>query len=244
MFLGLAIYVCGGKYLPREETKEKANDRVATENPPASQMKLWLLLLGVGVAATIFRGAYEQIGNTIPLWTDIAVDRSLGRFVIPMTWFQALNPLLVIAMTPPLLLYWKRRAENGRDTPPARRMAIGAFIVAAAYLLLASISTVAGTNRAGWLWLVLFFLIFTVGELHILPTGLGLFARLAPPRLGATTVASWFLAIFTGSMLAGLVGTMWSWTSHGIFFVVLAGFAILAAALLLVLNRPIQALAK
>jgi POT family proton-dependent oligopeptide transporter len=244
MFLGLVIYIRGGKYLPREEAKATVNLGVTAENSQAQQTKLWLLLLGVGIAATIFRGAYEQIGNTLPLWTDIGVDRSLGRFVIPMTWFQALNPLLVIAMTPPLLLYWKRRAENGRDTPPARRMAIGALIVAAAYLLLASISTFAGTNRTGWLWLVLFFVIFTLGELHILPTGLGLFARLAPPRLGATTVASWFLAIFTGSMLAGFVGTLWSWISHGFFFVVLAGFAVLAAALLLVLNRPIKAIAK
>ena len=53
-----------------------------------------------------------------------------------------------------------------------------------------------------------FFLILTFGELYILPTGLGLFARLAPPRLGATTVAAWFLAIFTGSLTAGLVGTL------------------------------------
>ena len=123
-------------------------------------------------------------------------------------------------------------------------LAIGAVIVAGAYLLLASIATLAGTNRVSWIWLFLFFVIFTFGELHILPTGLGLFARLAPPRLGATTVASWFLAIFAGSLLAGFVGTLWSWTSHGSFFALLAGFAILAAALLLLLNRPVQATAK
>jgi len=43
-----------------------------------------------------------------------------------------------------------------------------------------------------------------------LPTGLGLFARLAPVGFGATTVAAWFFAIFTGSLSAGAVGTLWA----------------------------------
>lgn len=239
MFVGLLIYLAGGKYLPAEAPKQATPEPATPENR-SHQGKLWLLLLGVGIAATIFRGAYEQIGNTISLWTDVGVDRALGRFVIPMTWFQSLNPFLVITLTPPLLLYWRRQADAGRDTPPARRMAIGALIVAGAYLLLAAVSTVAGANRASWLWLLLFFFIFTLGELYILPTGLGLFARLAPPRLGATTVAAWFLAIFSGSMLAGVVGTLWSWASHGRFFVLLAGLALVAALLLWLLDRPIR----
>ncbi len=110
-------------------------------------------------------GAYEQVGNTIPLWTDVGVDRALGGFAIPMTWFQALNPLLVITMTPLLLLHWRRQADAGRDTPPARKMAIGALMVAGAYLLLATVSTSVGADRASWLWLFLFFVILTLGEL-------------------------------------------------------------------------------
>ncbi|MBA3833653.1 MAG: peptide MFS transporter [Chthoniobacterales bacterium] len=241
MFGGLAIYVAGRGYLPPEGPKWTASPASVPAEGRGDARKLGLLLLGVGIAATVFRGAYEQVGNTIPLWTDVGVDRALGRFVIPMTWFQALNPLLVITMTPLLLLYWRRRADAGRDTPPARRMAIGALIVAAAYLMLASVSGSIGQARANWLWLVLFFVILTLGELYILPTGLGLFARLAPRRLGATTVAAWFLAIFSGSLLAGAVGTLWSWASHTGFFVLLAGLAAIAAILLWLLDRPIQA---
>ncbi len=239
MFSGLAIYVMGRDYLPAESPKRAVPEPSAAEGR-GHHRKLWLLLLGVGIAATIFRGAYEQVGNTIPLWTDVGVDRALAGFTIPKTWFQALNPLLVVTMTPFLLLHWRRRAEAGRDTSPARKMAIGALIVAGSYLLLATVSTVAGANRASWLWLVLFFVILTLGELFILPTGLGLFARLAPPSLGATTVAAWFLAIFSGSMLAGVVGTLWSRASHGGFFVLLAGLAAIAAVLLWLLDRPIR----
>ncbi|MGH8174140.1 MAG: MFS transporter, partial [Rhodanobacteraceae bacterium] len=173
---------------------------------------------------------------------DMGVNRVWDGHEIPMTWFQALNPLLVISMTPLLLLHWRRRADAGRDTSPARKMAIGALIVAVAYLLLASVAATVGAERASWAWLCVFFVILTLGELYILPTGLGLFARLAPPRLGATTVAAWFLAIFSGSLLAGAVGALWSRASHAGFFVLLAGLAVIAAVLLWLLDRPIRTL--
>lgn len=240
MFAGVAIYVAGRNYLPAETLKRTISSPAAADEGRSNQGRLWLLLLGVGISATIFRGAYEQVGNTVALWTDVGVDRALGGFVIPMTWFQALNPLLVITMTPLLLLRWRRQADAGRDTPPARKMAIGALIVAGSYLLLATVSMSVGAERASWLWLFLFFVILTLGELYILPTGLGLFARLAPPRFGATAVAAWFLAIFSGSLLAGIVGTLWSRASHPVFFLLLAGLAFAAAILLWFLDRPIR----
>src|SRR5690606_6621551 len=53
---------------------------------------------------------------------------------------------------------------------------------------------------------------------------------------------SWFLAIFSGSLLAGVVGTLWSKASHSGFFLLLAGLAVAAAALLWRLDRPIRTL--
>lgn len=240
MFVGLVVYVLGRGYLPPENRTPVVRAPVAAGGDKRDRVKLWLLLLGVGLAATIFRGAYEQIGNTLPLWIDAGVDRAWGSVVIPMTWFQSLNPLLVISMTPLLLLHWRRRADAGRETSPARKMAIGAVIVALAYLLLATLDGFSGGQRVGWPWLLLFFGILTLGELYILPTGLGLFARLAPPRLGATTVAAWFLAIFSGSLLAGAVGALWSRTSHAGFFLLLSGLAVAAACVLWLLDRPIR----
>jgi POT family proton-dependent oligopeptide transporter len=186
----------------------------------------------------VFRAAYEQVGNTVALWAGSGVDRSLGGLAIPMTWFISLNPLLVMVMTPFLLARWRRRAAMGREHSRLQKMAIGALVVALAYLILALATWLAGEGQASWLWLAGFFVIFTVGELYILPNGLGLFARLAPPRFGATTVAAWYLAIFSGSLAAGLTGTFWSSMSHPVFFVLLAAIAAASAGFLLLLDRP------
>ncbi|WP_375286516.1 peptide MFS transporter [Sphingomonas sp.] len=235
MLAGLAIYLWGQRYLPAQVRHPPA-ERGAAPRGRFDRATV-LLLAAIALAVTVFRGAYEQVGNTVALWADVGVDRRAGSATIPMTWFQSLNPLLVMLMTPPLLAWWRRRAEAGAAERPARKMAAGALIVGAAYLLLAALEAAGGA--AHWLWLAAFFLVFTFGELFILPTGLGLFARLAPAGLGATTVACWYLAIFTGSLSAGAVGALWSGMNHAAYFLLLAGIATVAAALLWLID-PIE----
>jgi proton-dependent oligopeptide transporter, POT family len=235
MLLGLVIYIVGGRYLPNQE-------RVAGKPPPATApapdyRSTFALLFAIGLAVTVFRGAYEQVGNTVALWADVGVNRTTSLITIPMTWFQSLNPLLVFLMTPLLLAHWRRQADAGRGQSSMRKMATGALLVAGAYLLLSAVSFEAAPGRASWMWLALFFGIFTLGELHILPTGLGLFARLAPAGFGATTVAAWFLAIFSGSLTAGALGALWGKTTHARFFLLLTAIAALAAVMLLALDR-------
>ena len=230
MVAGLLIYTWGRRYLPPSQPRPTA---AAQRVPgPAFDRRTVLVLIGIGLSVTVFRAAYEQVGNTVALWADTGVERSAGAFVIPMTWFQSLNPLFVMLLTPPLLAYWRRRADAGHDQPAARRMALGAALVAGAYLMLTGVIGLESGHPAGWGWLVLFFLLFTFGELFILPTGLSLFARLAPPHLGATTVAAWFLVVFSGSLTAGIVGTLWSRLTPTTYFLLLAGIAATAAVLL------------
>ncbi|HEY7006593.1 MAG TPA: hypothetical protein VH392_08940, partial [Sphingomicrobium sp.] len=164
----------------------------------------------------------------------------VGSGEIPMTWFQSLNPLLVIVLTPVLLALWKRKANAGQEQSPLQKMATGALIVAGSYAILAAAAALSPTG-ASWWWVVAYFFVLTLGELYILPTGLGLFARLAPPKLGATTVAAWYLAIFTGSMTAGFIGSWYSKLQPPFFFLILTGVAGLAAALLLLLDRRARA---
>lgn len=236
MLTGLVIYLYGHSYLPEEDSV------AAPVMPDASASHrgrdTFLLLLGIGLAVTVFRGAYEQIGNTIALWMRDDVNRVIGGVEIGAAMFFSLNPLLVMVLTPLLLARWRRQAEQGRELSVMHKMAVGALLVAASYLLIAAVEAMTGGGRAHWAWLLSYFFIFTLGELYILPNGLGIFARLAPPKLGASTVAAWYLAIFSGSLAAGQVGRLWSRLGHVSFFLILAGIATMSAALLYFLDKP------
>ena len=240
MCLGLVIYVWGGRYLPRDASRVEAWQPSAPNDEHSFARRL-TLLLGVIAIVVVFRGAYEQIGNTVALWADAGVNRSAGLgWTIPGTWFQALNPLLVFAVTPVLLVLWARRGRTAHASHPLRRMALGAVIVAASYALLAfaAMQSAASGTQAHWLWLVAFFVMMTTGELLILPTGLALFGRLAPGALAATTMAMWFSASFAGNLLAGALGSYWTRLGATRFFLLTAGVSALAALLLRLVDGP------
>ena len=232
MCLGLAVYVAGTRHLAPDTAVAEA-----PAAPEASRHQL-LFLLGAGLAVIVFRVAYEQTGNTLALWADTAVDRRAFSWLVPVTWFQSLNPLFVFVMTPLLVAFWNRRGGAVSPAAPLGKMSFGALAVAASYVLLALVSMSAEANGAPvhWLWLVVFFAVLTYGELYILPVGLGMFAQLALPRFGATTIAAWFLAAFAGNLLSGVVGTWWSHMTPAAFFLAMAAIAALSGALLWLLT--------
>jgi len=231
MLIALLTYLAGMRYLPTEGPRAARAPRAQV----IGRSRL-LLLLGVMAVVVIFRGAYEQNGNTIALWTDTGVDRQLTAHVsIPLTWFQALNPLLIFMLTPVLVGYWTRLGRRGREPLSVRKMVTGAVLVGLSYALIAVVCAVANAEhaRSSWVWLTMFFVVLTAGELFILPVGLGLFGRLAPPGFEATAIATWFFAAFAGNLLAGALGTLWSVVPEPLFFAVIALTSLIAAALLL-----------
>jgi POT family proton-dependent oligopeptide transporter len=241
MVVGLGVYLFGLRYLPHEIPAAERK-----ETPYAGQQVLMFSArqcAAVIIGVVLFILAYEQLGNTFAIWVEFGVDRSIGSVTIPMTWFQSLNPLLVFLLTPVLILRWKGLGRRGREPSAIAKMAGGALILCGGYLLLAGVValTSARGHSVGVLWVIPFLVLYTIAELHVLPIGLGLYSRLAPPRF-----AGWFLTIFAGNFAAGQIGRLWSQITAAQFFLTLAGFAGVSALLLLwarddaVLTRKLQ----
>jgi POT family proton-dependent oligopeptide transporter len=192
---------------------------------------------------TLFWAAYEQIGNTVALWADGYTDRRLGLFgfVIPTTWFQAVNPFLIFAFTPLILMFWKRQAAAGSEPATVTKMAYGCFLNAAAYLVLFAAALRAGPDKASWLWLAGFFVVITVGELYLSPTGLSLVTKVAPAQCLSMMMGVWLGNIFIAGLLAGYLGSLWSGMEKSHFFLMLAAIAALAGLAVLAFVRPMRA---
>ena len=249
MFVGLMTYLAGARYLPPE--MPRGSNRLAAtgaeQTPDVDLLRRFAFLLGIAAIVVVFRGAYEQFGNTVALWADQSVDRSVtATLSIPVTWFQSLNPLLIFLLTPVLVMRWTRQARLGRELASGVKMSVGAAIVGLSYLFVAATALWSQHHavRAGWPWLVLFLIAMTVGELYILPVGLGLFGRLAPKGLKATTIAVWFSAGVLGNLFAGWLGTLWSPLSHGLFFAIIGAVALTAALLFALLAPAVTSVEK
>jgi POT family proton-dependent oligopeptide transporter len=235
MLIGMFTYLGGSEYLPKNNLSADREEQPLAQQSH-TKFEIYLLLIAVIAIVVIFRASYEQSGNTVALWADTGITRQAGAFSIPMTWFQSLDPLFIFLFTPVIVAWWTRAAKRGREPGSIGKMATGGIIVGISYLVLALVAHWSGDARASWLWLVFFFFVYTVGELFILPVGLGLFGKLAPAEFAATAIAAWFMAAFFGNLAAGAVGALWSSVSVPVFFVITGGIGVASGVLLFALS--------
>jgi POT family proton-dependent oligopeptide transporter len=205
-----------------------------------------IVLLALPV--TFFWATYEQSGNTIILWADGYTDRTANLLFwtaqIPATWFHAVNPFMIFAFTPFLLALWRQQAARGTEPATIVKLAYGCFLVAAAYLIMAAAATQAGTGVASWLWLLVFFVALTIGELYLSPTSLSLVTKVAPARTVSMMMGVWLATSFTGNLAAGYLGSFWSAMEKRDFFFMIAGIAAAAGLAVLAFVRPLRAILR
>ncbi len=124
--------------------------------------------------------------------------------VVDTTWFQILNPVFIISLAPLYSMFWKRF-----NLPAAWKFFIGFLFLGSGFGALAwgasSIPPGAQTASVSMMWLVIAYLLHTMGELAISPVGLSYVSKLAPLRMTGFIFGIWY--IFTGlaNKLSGLM---------------------------------------
>jgi POT family proton-dependent oligopeptide transporter len=193
------------------------------------------------VFAAIFWGAYEQAGSTLNLFADRHTRLSVGGFSFPSSWFQSIPPLFVIILAPIFAWLWTRMGNRQPST--AAKFAWGLVFAGLAFLLLVPAGGFAEQGLlVSPLWLVAAYFILELGEMCISPVGLSAVTKLAPTQLLGLTMGIWFLASSAGNMLAGYAGTFFSTLELPTLFGASAAVTLVAAAVLLVLLKPVRTL--
>ena len=82
------------------------------------------------------------------------------------------------------------------------------------------------------MWLVGYFALATIGELHLAPVGLALISKVAPARVLSMMMGVWFATTLPADILAGFLGGFWSSMAKEHFFLMIASIAALASVAL------------
>jgi proton-dependent oligopeptide transporter, POT family len=243
MTLALVIYIWGLPWLPSHTPQAaKSSGRAPLD---AREWRRVVALMVLFLPTTLFWAAYEQQGNTLALWADDYTDRYVDLLFwkgeIPVTWFQIFNPFMIFAFTPLVVALWKHQARRGREPSTVVKMSIGCFGVALANLvMLGAVRQAAGGADASWLWLLGYFIVVTLGELYLSPIGLSLVSKLAPSHMISMMMGFWLATSFVGNFLAGWLGSFWTSMDKGMFFLMIAGVAVIAGAVILSFDRPLR----
>jgi POT family proton-dependent oligopeptide transporter len=244
MVIALALYLAGFRSLPEDDPAlRRPRPRAARVDAHARRRVMALLVLCAPVS--LFWATYDQQGNTIVLWAEDFTDRSITLIgmqqTIPTTWFLALNPLMIFVLTPLLVRLWGWQRRLHIEPSNVIKLAIGAACIALADLVMAAAAgTTTADAKAGSGWLLAYFALITIGELHLAPVGLALISRVAPPRRLSMMMGFWFATTFPGDLLGGYLGSFWSSMGKPQFFLMIAAVAALASVMIAALDRPLR----
>ena len=159
--------------------------------------------------ASLFWMGFEQAGSSLNLFAEQITNRDLGSFTIPAAWFQSLNAIMIVILAPLFSIMWIRWGT--KQPNDVFKFALGLFFLALGFFVLALASGFAGTGADGNpilvspMWLVLVYLLHTIGELFLSPVGLSAMTKLAPGKMVGLMLGVWFLATSFGSFVGGIV---------------------------------------
>ena len=158
------------------------------------------------ITSAVFWSGFEQAGSSLNLFADRYTDRMVFGFEIPASWFQSLNPFYIVVLAPVFAAVWVKLARRQLDPSMPGKFAIGLFILGLGLLVMvAAAKIVVAGNQAAPYWLILTYLLHTMGELCLSPVGLSSVTKLAPKRFVGQMMGIWFLATSLGNLLAGLM---------------------------------------
>lgn len=157
-------------------------------------------------ASAVFWSGFEQAGSSLNLFADQHTDREVFGFEVPAGWFQSLNPFYIIVLAPLFASLWVRLAKRQLDPSMPAKFAFGLLLLGLGFLVMVGAAKlVTAGNQAAPYWLILTYLLHTMGELCVSPVGLSSVTKLAPKRFVGQMMGIWFLATSLGNLIAGLM---------------------------------------
>ena len=170
------------------------------DKEPRERMFAILFLIALN---PLFWGLFEQAGGSMNLFTDRFVERG----AVPASVFQSINPIYIILLAPIFAGLWQSLGRKGREpSAPAK------FGLALAQMGLANLVLVWGAQAFGVaamtpvIFVFLYYLLATTGELCLSPVGLSAMNRLAPRHLASLIMGAWFYMTAVGNFVAGKIG--------------------------------------
>jgi len=209
---------------------------------------LWLLakktFSRIGLSNIILAIAF--LGLWILVIYRLYIKLSADVTEVEASWFAILNSFFIITMAPFFSKWW----ESKYNPSAAMKYGIGLILLGLGFAILSygasDIPSGAKTASVSMIFLILAYVLHTMGELCISPVGLSYLSKLVPARMIGFMFGVWYLAIAVGQKAAGTMGGMIDKISEkysmGTFFLIFALIPIGVGLLSILLNGVLKKL--
>ncbi|MES2812518.1 MAG: peptide MFS transporter [Bacteroidota bacterium] len=172
------------------------------------RQRIWVIYI-VSFFIIFFWAAFEQAGSSLTFIADNQTDRHIFGWDMPPSMVQIFNGLFVVALALPFSLLWDKLRAKGQEPVSPLKQAIGLALIALSYFIIAhNVKDLGNSGLLAIKWLMLLYLIQTMGELCLSPIGLSLVGKLAPKRFASLLYGVFFISNAAGYALAGSLGAI------------------------------------
>jgi proton-dependent oligopeptide transporter, POT family len=165
----------------------------ASKMPTVDKQRIWVIVILL-LFTTIFWTFFELAGSALSLFTARNVDRSLFGFEIKTTFFQSFNPLFIMALAPVFSWIWIKLSSLNKEPAAPYKFGFGLFLLGAGFLALQLGGGSAKLGMVPAIFMVMLYLLHTIGELALSPVGLSLVTKLSPKQMVGFMMGIWFLS--------------------------------------------------
>ena len=175
-----------------------------------------LIVVGILILfSLIFWALFEQAGSSLNILTDRGVDRVMFGWEVPASMFQSLNAGFIFTIAPLFAMLWIALAKRNMEPSTPIKFSIGIVFVGLGFLALVYGMKSSEGLQTGIFWIVLIYLLHTLGELCLSPVGLSSVTKLSPQRIVGFMMGMWFFASAAGNYVAGLIARATASESSG-----------------------------
>lgn len=185
---------------------------MALRSEPNQIARHKFIVLGVLIFFSMFFWAiYFQIFFSVNLFIDRVVNRHIFGFEIPTVAFLSLEAIFITATGPILARFWGQPIANKAlfSIPYKFSYSLGLLFFTFLTLYLSTFFTDSVQFISPW-WIVLAYLILTLGEMFLSPIGLSAITLLAPKERAGLMMGIWFLSLGFGGKLGGALAKIGS----------------------------------
>lgn len=236
MLGGLATYLSGYRHLPAKVERKM----LAAASMTSDDWKTVAALVAVMLIAVFQSIAYYQLANVLPVWLQEHGDMNAGGFLIPIPWYQSIDPLFSILFVPVLFALWRWQDRQGGEPSELGKIGQGAWLCAIANLVLVASILAAGSHRIVWIWPFLYCALQGIAFVYYWPTLLALVSRAAPAKINSTMMGICFLTLFVSNLFIGWIGTFYEGLGPLAFWSLHAGIAASGGILVLLFGPMLK----
>jgi POT family proton-dependent oligopeptide transporter len=173
------------------------------------RQRIGAILILACIGNIMFWAVFEQMGSSLNMFAANSTDRTLWGLLqtpFPATWFFALSPISVLLFAPLFAALWPWLSARNRDPSTPVKFTLGLWLAGIAFIFMVFGAIEARDGAlAGPQWLFMTFLFITWGEICVMPIGLSMVTKLAPPRLQSLMMGLWYFSYSLANLLGGLL---------------------------------------